>query len=107
MMDMVERGFLSLLLLVKDIDSILQLHKPRPLSVDMLPMSLGALDYGLPSPDGLLFLLEPLNFLLDFGQLFLLCFFFFFVFFVPIMDLDLIRLYLSLDYLCWRRCSQG
>jgi hypothetical protein len=107
MMDMVMQGFLSLLLLVKDIDSILQLHEHRPLSIDMLPMRLSAMDYNLPSHDGLLFLLEPLNFLLDSGQLFLLCCFFFFGFFVLIMDLDLIKLGPSLNYLCWRRCSWG
>jgi hypothetical protein len=74
----------------------------------MLPVSLNALDCSLPSRDGLLFLLEPLNFLLDSGKLFLLCCcFFFFSFFVPIMDLNLMNLSLSLDYLCWRRCSRG
>jgi hypothetical protein len=67
----------------------------------MLPMSLDVLDCSLPSHDRLLFLPEPLNFLLDSGQLFLLCcYFFFFSFFIPIMDLDLIKLYLSLHYLC-------
>jgi hypothetical protein len=95
-------------LLVKDIDNILQLCEPHMLSVDMLPTSLDALDCGLPSHDGFLFLSEPLNFLLDSDQLFLLCcyFFFLFGFFVPIMDLDLFRLCLPLDYLYWRRCSQ-
>jgi hypothetical protein len=109
MIDMVERGFLSLLLLVKDIDTILQLHEPHPLSVDMLPVSLSALDYNLPSLDGVFLLPDHLNFLLDSSQFFLLCrfFFFFFGFFVPIMDLDLIKLCISLDYLCWRRCSWG
>jgi hypothetical protein len=65
MMDMVKRGLLSLLFLVKDIESILQIRKPHPLSVDMLPASLSALDCSLSSHDGLLFLPEPLNFLLD------------------------------------------
>jgi hypothetical protein len=92
MMDMVEWGFLSLPLLVKDINSILQLCEPRPLSVDMLLASLGALDCSLPSHDVLLLLSEPLNFLLDSDQLFLPYCFFFFGFFVPIMDLDLIKL---------------
>jgi hypothetical protein len=101
MMDMIERGFMPLLLLAKDIDSITQLREPRLLSIDMLPTSLRALDWSLPSHDGVLFLPEHLNFLLDSGQLFLLCCCVFFVgFFVPIMDLDLIRLCLSLDYLC-------
>jgi hypothetical protein len=67
----------------------------------MLLASLDALDYSLPSHDGLLFLSKHLNFLLDSGQLFLLyCCFFFFGFFVLIMDLDLMKLCLSLDYLC-------
>jgi hypothetical protein len=106
-MDMVESGFVSLLLLMKDIDSILQLCEPHPLSVDMLSASLGPL-VCLPSHDGLLFLPKHLHLLLDSSQLFLLyCCFFFFGFFVPIMDLDLIRLRLSWDYLCSQRCSQG
>jgi hypothetical protein len=101
MMDMVERGSLPLLLLEKDIDSILQLRESRPLSVTMLPVGLGALHCGLPSHDGLLFLLKLLNFLLNSSQLFVLCCcFFFFSFFIPIMNLDLIRLCLNLDYLC-------
>jgi hypothetical protein len=63
MMDVIERGLLPLLLLVKDDESILHLHEPRPLSIDVLPVSPSALDCSLPSHDGFLFLLKPFNFL--------------------------------------------
>jgi hypothetical protein len=65
MMDMVEQGFISVHLLVKNIDSILQLYKPRSLPTDMLSVRFDVLGYNLPSHDGLLLLLVPLNFLLD------------------------------------------
>jgi hypothetical protein len=65
MMDMVEQGFISLHLLVKNIDSILQFYKPRSLPTDMLSVRFDVLGYNLPSHDGLLLLLVPLNFLLD------------------------------------------
>jgi hypothetical protein len=35
--NLVERSFLYLLLLAKDIDSILQLYELHPLSIDVLP----------------------------------------------------------------------
>jgi hypothetical protein len=69
--DMIERGFLSLLLLANDIDSILQLCELRPLSVDMLSTSFGALCDGLPSHDRFLFVSKHLYFLLNPGQLLL------------------------------------
>jgi hypothetical protein len=65
--NMIEQGFLSLLLLVKVIDSTLQLCELRSLSVDVLYMSFGALCDGLPSHDGFLFLPEPLYFQLNPG----------------------------------------
>jgi hypothetical protein len=107
-MGVIEGSFLSLLLLAKDIDSVLQLREPRPLSVNVLLASLGALNCSLPSHDGFLFLSEPVDFLLDSGQLFLLyCCFVFFGFFIPVMGLDLIKLYISLDHLYWRGCPRG
>jgi hypothetical protein len=63
MMDLIER----LLLLVKDIEGILHLYEPCSFPVDVLPVSFGALKRSLPSQYGLLFLSEPLNFLLDSG----------------------------------------
>jgi hypothetical protein len=96
-MDVVEWSFLSLLLLAKDVNNVLQLREPHVLSVDVLPVSLGALDYGLSSHDRLLLLLKPLNFLLDSGRLFHFCFCFFFDFLVLVKDM--IEIYLSLDYL--------
>jgi hypothetical protein len=45
----------------------IHLCEPRSLSVDVLSMSSSALHRGLPSQNGFLFLLEPLNLLLDSG----------------------------------------
>jgi hypothetical protein len=99
-MDMVEQGFLSLLLLEKDIDSILQLCEPCTLSVDMLSASFGVLSDGLPSHDGFLFLPEPLYFLLNPSQLLLFyCGFIFFNFLVPILHLYLVELDVTLNFL--------
>jgi hypothetical protein len=99
-MDMVERGFLSLLLLVKDIDSILQLHDPHSLSVHVLASSFSTLSDGLPSHNGFLFLLKPLYFLLSPGQLLLFCCgVIFFNFLVPILHLDLVELNITLNIL--------
>jgi hypothetical protein len=71
----------SLLLLVEDANSILQLCKPHALPVDVLPPSFGVLSDFLSSHDGLLFLPQPLYFLLDPDQLTLINFGFFFFFF--------------------------
>jgi hypothetical protein len=99
-MDMIERGLLSLLLLAKDIDSILQLRELHPLSVDMMYMSFGVLYDGLPFYDGFLFLSEPLYFLLNPGQLLLFCCgFVLFGFLVPILHLDLVELSITLNIL--------
>jgi hypothetical protein len=78
------------------------------LSVDALPVGLDAPDCSLSSQDGFLFLSKPLNFLLDSGQLLLLyCCFIYLGFFIPVMDLDLIKLCVSLSHVYWRRCSRG
>jgi hypothetical protein len=62
-------------------------------------MDLSMRDCNLSSQDGFMFLLEPLNFLLGSGQLLLLsCCFIFLGFLVPIMDLDLVELYISLKH---------
>jgi hypothetical protein len=99
-MDMVERGFLSLLLLAKDIASILQLRELRLFSVDMLSTSFSVLCDGLPSHDGFLFMSEPLYFLLNPGQLlFFCCGFILFGLLIPILYLDLVELSVTLNIL--------
>jgi hypothetical protein len=68
----------------------------------MLPVSLGALSDGLPSHDAFLFLPKPLYFLLNPGQLLLLCCdFIFFDFLIPILYLDLVELSVALNVLYW------
>jgi hypothetical protein len=99
-MDMIERGFLSLLLLAKDIDSILQLRELRPLSVATLSTSFNTLCDGLTSHHGFLFLPEPLFFLLIPGQLLLFCCGFILLgFLIPILHLDLVELSVALNIL--------
>jgi hypothetical protein len=105
--DLVRQSFLSLLLLTENNEGVLQLGEPRSLSVDVLPTGLGALDCSLSSQDGFLFLPELLNFLLDSSQLLLYCCFIFIGFFIPILDLDLIELCVSLSHVYWRRCLRG
>jgi hypothetical protein len=53
--------------LVEDFKVVLHLCEPRSFSTDVLSASFGTLHCGLPSSDGFLFLLEPLNLLLDSG----------------------------------------
>jgi hypothetical protein len=70
-------------------------------------MSFGALHCSLPPHDGFLFLAEPLNLLLDSRQLLFLCYcFFFFSFFIPIVDLEVIKLCVPWKRVCQRRCSR-
>jgi hypothetical protein len=84
--DLIQRSFLSLLLLTENVEGVFLLDEPCSLSIDVLPMGLDVLDCSMSSQDGFLFLPEPLNFLLDYGQLFLLyCCFIFFGFFIPIL----------------------
>jgi hypothetical protein len=54
-------------LLTEDVQVILHLYEPRSLYVDVLSMIFSALHHGLPSHNGFLFLLEPLDLLLDSG----------------------------------------
>jgi hypothetical protein len=80
-----QRWLLSLLLLVKDVDGVLQFCEPCPLSVNVLSASFDALSDCLPSHDGFLLILEPLYLLLYPDQLFLLCCsFVLFYFLIPI-----------------------
>jgi hypothetical protein len=60
----------------------------------------------LPPHEGFLFLTEPFNFLLGSDQFLLFCGFVFISFFVPVLHMDLIKLGIALNDLCWRRCSQ-
>jgi hypothetical protein len=63
--DLIERSFTPMLLLTKNIKSVLYLCKPCLLPVDVLSIIFDTLDCILPSQDGLLFLPEPFNFLLN------------------------------------------
>jgi hypothetical protein len=93
MLPLAQHRFLSLLLLMKDVDSVLQLYETCPLSVDMLFVSFNALSNCLFSHDGFLLLSKPFYLLLDPDQLFLLCCgFVFFNFLIPILHLNLIKL---------------
>jgi hypothetical protein len=67
MRNLVERSFVPLLLLTEDTEGVLHLYEPRSLPIDALPVSFGALNYGLPSQYGFFFLPKPLNFLLGSG----------------------------------------
>jgi hypothetical protein len=108
MMDLVKRSFVPLLLLSKNIESVLHLCDPRSLPIDILHVSFGVFDYSLSSQDGFLFLPDPLNFLLDSGQFLLFfCCFNFLGLFVPIKDLDLVKLCVPMDHLHWQRCPWG
>jgi hypothetical protein len=81
-----QRWLLSLLLLAKDVDDVLQFCEPCPLSVNVLFASFDALNDCLPSHDGFLLLLEPLYLLLYPDQLFLFCCnFVFFCFLIPVL----------------------
>jgi hypothetical protein len=86
-------GLLALLLLLKDINSVLQLCEPCSLLVDALPPGFGMLS-DCPVPHYLfLFLSEPLYLMLDSNQFLLLYRSFDFLsFLIPVLHLDLIRL---------------
>jgi hypothetical protein len=58
---------MPLFLLPKDLDGVLEICKSSSFSVNMLPSGFGALSYCLPSCDSFLFLMEPLNLLLNSG----------------------------------------
>jgi hypothetical protein len=63
----------------------------------MLRLSFGVLSCFLPPHDGLLFLMEPLDFLLDSDQLLLFCSFVFVSFFILVLHLDLTGLCITLN----------
>jgi hypothetical protein len=93
MLPLAQQWLLSLLLLMKDVNSVLQLCETCSLSVDLLFVSFDMLSNCLFSHDGFLFLSKPFYLLLDPDQLFLLCCgFVFFNFLIPILHLNLIKL---------------
>jgi hypothetical protein len=89
---------MSLFLLVKDVNGILQFCQPCTLPVDVLPSSLDTLGGCLSSHDGHLFLLTPLYFLLDPDHLVVLNRGLIFFCFVPVFDLDLVELGVALNH---------
>jgi hypothetical protein len=91
-----ERRLFPLLLLAKDLDSVLELHESCSFSVDVLPSGFGMLNCYMPPSDGFLFLTEPLDLLLDSGQL-LFCSFSFEGVVFPIFNLNLLELSIVLD----------
>jgi hypothetical protein len=54
-------------LLMEDVHVVLHLCEPHLLHVDGFPASFDVLNCSLPSQNGFLFLLDPLNLLLDSG----------------------------------------
>jgi predicted CDP-diglyceride synthetase/phosphatidate cytidylyltransferase len=108
MLPLAQKRLLPLLLLANDVDGILQLYELCPLSVDVLSVSFDALGNCLSSHNGFLFLPELLYLLLDLDQFFLLCCsFVFFSFLIPFLHLNLIKLNVAMNGLCWRKCSRG
>jgi hypothetical protein len=98
-------GLLVLLLLLKDIDSVLQLCKLCSLLVDVLPPGFSVLSDPLVPHYGFLFLPEPLYFLLDSNQFLLLYNSSNFLsFLIPVLHLDLIRLRVIVNDLRRRSC---
>jgi hypothetical protein len=95
-----------LVLLEKDLNSVLELCKSCSLCVDVLFASFGVLSYCLPPHDGFLFLSEPLDLLLDSNQL-LFCDIVFESFIFPVFHLYLLEVYVVLDYLNRQRCPWG
>jgi hypothetical protein len=63
----------------------------------VLHLSFGALDYRLPPHDGFLFLVGPFDLLSDSNQLLLLNSFILRDFFLPVLQLNLLEVDISLD----------
>jgi hypothetical protein len=81
--------------------SSVSLVKLRVLPIDVMSSSFGSLGGCLSSHEQLLFLLKLVYLLLDPDQLVLFCFSFICFWFVPILDLDLIKLSIALGALRW------
>jgi hypothetical protein len=97
MVRQLKQRMLPLFLFTRDLDIVLEFYKPYPLPINVLPSSFSLLGHCLPPYDNVLFLVEPLDFLLDCCQLFLLCSFIFEVFIFPVFYLDLLKLDIALD----------
>jgi hypothetical protein len=96
-MRLLEQRLLPLLLLAKDLDSVLELRESCPFSIDVLPSGFGTLSCCMPPCNGFLFLTKPLDLLLDSSQLLLFCSFVFESLFFPIFHLNLLELCVVLD----------
>jgi hypothetical protein len=57
--DLIERSFMTLVLLTEDIEGVFHLCEPRSLPVDVLLVSFGVLNCSLPSQYGLLSCRSP------------------------------------------------
>jgi hypothetical protein len=97
MVRQLKQRVLPLFLFTGDLDIVLEFYKPYILPVNVLPSIFSLLGHCLPPYDNVLFLAEPLDFLLDCCQLFLLCSFIFEVFIFPVFYLDLLKLDIALD----------
>jgi hypothetical protein len=93
------RRDLQLLLLAEDVNGVVQFCQPCTLPVDVLSLSLGALDGCLSSDDGLFLLSKPLCLLLDPSEFIFPSLSFIFFCFVPILDFDLVDLNFTLIHL--------
>jgi hypothetical protein len=101
LLHVVDRSFLPLLLLVKDIHGVLQFCMPCLLSIDVLPWSFNTLSCCWSPHNGFLFLAEPLNFLLHYDHLLLFFHSFIFIgFFILVLHFNLIELRATLSDLC-------
>jgi hypothetical protein len=96
---LLEQRLLPLFLLVKDLDGVLELRESCSFTINMLSSGFGTLSYCLSSFDSFLFLMKPLDLLLNSGQLFL-----FYSFVLGVFILDLLELCIFLDDWNWRRC---
>jgi hypothetical protein len=94
---LLEQRLLTLLLLAENFDVVLELRESCPFSVGMLPSNFGALSCYLPLCDGFLFSMDPLDLLLDPGQLLFFCNFIFVGHVFLIIHLDLFEICIFLD----------
>jgi hypothetical protein len=94
---LLKQRLLALFLLVKDLDGVLELCESCSFSINMLSSGFDMLSCYLPSRDSFLFLMKPLDLLLNSGQLFLFHNFIFEGFVLPVFNLNLLKLCVFLD----------
>jgi hypothetical protein len=70
---LIERRLLPLFLLAKGVNSMLELCKFCPFSINVLSSTFGMLSCCLPSGDGFMFLTDPFNLLLNSSKLYFFC----------------------------------